>query len=391
MDYRFSDSDPTTQPTTDSSLSQAVTSSLGRFADNATDIVQIEQYRRIQNIHDACADSNLLVDKPVKVSSRAFHYFSAKYNFSYYKIPKTGCSIWTQIFSVLNKGSNQSRDVFRQTRPYIHRELTRQNKLRSDKTNRPQFPSVIPSRDPYSRLYSGYIDKIFLSLFPNEVIQVINNQRNNVRNGSICARDATFPDFVKNILKNVFSGKRINKHWAPITSICDPCKADILAIAKQETFSADVEFILNKVGVANDELEIIQDALHKHKVEATLPGYISEVLTHGSKRKTCKTNVDVAKDIWSALKIPGYLREDVAFPVRLAKSEHSLVTPERLTRLVFKAIRNNPLTSEQRQRQRRTALVTAYENVDKNTIEGLKQVYKKDFALFDYSTEPPRN
>ena len=246
---------------------------------------------------------------------------------------------------MLHKGSNESGDVFRQTRPYIHRELTRKNKLRSDKTNRPQFPSVIPSRDPYSRLYSGYIDKTFLSLFPSEVIQVIYSQRNNVPNGSICYRDATFPDFVKNLLKNVFSGKRIKKHWAPITSICDPCKADILAIAKQETFSSDVEFILNKVEVAKDELEIIQDALHEHRVEATLPGYIKEVLTHGSKRKTCKTKIDVAKDIWSALKIQGYFREDVAFPVRFAKSEHSSISPERLTRLVFKAIRYNPLTT----------------------------------------------
>ena len=132
MDLRFSDSDPTIQPTTHSSLSQAITSSLGRFADNATDFVQIEQYRRKQNIHDACADSSLFVDKPVKVSSRAFYYFSAKYNFSYHKIPKTGCSVWTQIFSVLHNGSNESGNVFRQTWPYIHRELTLQNKLRSD-------------------------------------------------------------------------------------------------------------------------------------------------------------------------------------------------------------------------------------------------------------------
>ena len=76
MDLRFSDSDPTAQPTTHSSLSQAVTSSQERFAGNATDLVQIDQYRHIQNIHDACADSSLFVDKPVKVSSRAFHYFS---------------------------------------------------------------------------------------------------------------------------------------------------------------------------------------------------------------------------------------------------------------------------------------------------------------------------
>ena len=97
----------------------------------------------------------------------------------------------------------------------------------------------------------------------------------------------------------MLSGKRIHKHGTHITSICDLCKEDILAIVKQKTFSSDVEFILNKVGV---ELEIIQDALHEHRVEATVPGYIKEVLTHGSKRKTCKTKVDVAKDIWSALK-----------------------------------------------------------------------------------------
>lgn len=365
-----------------SSKKESITLSQQKLANHATDRVKTEQYRRIKHLHDACADQSLSANRAIRLTGAAKQFSSAKYNFSYYKIPKAGCSVWTQIFAVLNSASNESGNIFYKQRGYIHSAL--QKKVQ--KENGPRGPYVIPSRNPYSRLYSGYMDKIFLSLFPREENKIINSQRKHVLNQTIkCTKDATFPEFLKTILDDVKHGQRVNRHWAPITSIFKPCAVDVLAIAKQETFSSDVEFILKKVGVTNDKLEVIHDALNEHRLEATLPSYIKEVLNHG----TCKTKQEVAQDLWYTFKVNGYLREDSDFPH--VKTKNFTITPENLTKLVFKAISENPLTSEESRRQKRRALINAYKDVDEKTLRGLQEVYKRDFALFDYSTEPPRD
>ena len=248
-------------------------------------------------------------------------------------------------------------------------------------------PFVVPARDPYSRLFSGYMDKIFLSLFSMEESKILRSQRKNVLGGSGCIKNATFQEFLRTIVEYTERGQRINKHWAPITTLCNPCETNVLAIAKQETFSSDVEFILKKVGVPNDTLQVIHNALHEHRLEATIPSYIREVLNH----RTCKTKLEVAKDLWYTFQVNGYLNENSDFPVAIVNNEKFTVTPENLTQLVFKAISENPLTSEQSRRQRQRALVNAYKTVDEETIRGLQKVYQRDFALFDYSTQPPQD
>ena len=39
--------------------------------------------------------------------------------------------------------------------------------------------------------------------------------------------------------------------------------------------------------------------------------------------------------------------------------------------------------------QRRGALVKAFDGVSKDILDQLKELYKQDFILFDYSFEPP--
>ena len=57
-----------------------------------------------------------------------------------------------------------------------------------------------------------------------------------------------------------------------------------------------------------------------------------------------------------------------------------------LEEVIMKTIHENPMTSEEKQRQRRRGLERAYQDVEINTI---KEVYKQDFMFFDYSIEPP--
>ena len=352
-------------------------------AANVTDNVKNEHNRRIKLLLDACADPDIPANKvlPNRLANR---YTSAKYNFSYYKIPKTGCTFWTQIFVVLNSASNsdETEEIFYKQRGQVHTAMHRA----VTNTQHSSGPYVIPVRDPYSRLYSGYMDKIFLSLFPQLEDMIISSQRKHIPKASECVRNATFPEFLKMIVEKVHNGVNVNGHWAPITSLCNPCTTNILAIAKQETFSSDVEFILNKVGVKNDKIEVIRSVLYEHKLESFLPSYIKEVLNN----RTCKPKENVAEDMWYTFKVNGYLKENLDFPLDHVRDTNFTLTPETLTQLVLKAISDNPLTSEQSRRQRRRALIKAYKDVDGKTIKGIQEVFKRDFTLFGYSIEPPR-
>ena len=350
---------------------------------------ETEQFRRIHHLHSACADSSLFEPITIKAKRTPQYYFSEKYNFSYCKVPKIGCSFWTQTFAVLKNGSQVARSVFNVPRPYIHRLLGPQYRLRYHSSVRKGSSSVLTARDPYTRLYSAYVDKIFLSLFPMEVINIKKGLHNVSKHGLNCANNVSFKDFLKSIVNASFQGKPVNRHWAPISSLCDLCNENVFAIVKQETFTADIEYTLRKLEVAEDEFKVIQDALREHTGDRAVPAIIEEVLTYGFQRIICKTGMEMARDLWKTFQIQGYLRDDIPFPEHLVTSRTGTVTSEFLTELVLRTIRDNPLTSKQANDQRHRALVNAYANIDVETLDALVDIYKLDITLFDYSVEPP--
>ena len=354
---------------------------------NSTEALRLEQLWRIQRIRDACADSSLFVDQIYRGRKSLKYLYSPKYNFSYCKVPKVGCSFWTQAFTVLRKGADVAEDVFGMPRNLVHKRLSSSNHVPFDSNDRRQSRSVLISRDPYSRLYSAFVDKIFLPADPTRAGKIVRRQRD-VTDNVVCGTDITFQEFLNEILKTAYEKKSLNRHWAPIISLCDPCNVNIFALVKQESFSSDVEFALKEIEIATDEFEAIHDALHDHRIESTVPGIVYTVLKPTSGKKSCKTKTDVAKGIWISFQIQGYLRDNIPFPADIIDSDKQ-IDPKFLTDLILKTIKDNLLTTEESKKQRHRFLVNAYNNIDKKTIEGIQEIYKQDFAMFNYSIEPP--
>ena len=65
------------------------------------------------------------------------------------------------------------------------------------------------------------------------------------------------------------------------------------------------------------------------------------------------------------------------------------IVPEVFTDFILKTIKESPLTADESKEQRNRYLVNAFNKIDKKTIEGVQEVYKQDFVIFDYSFEPP--
>ena len=380
------------KPSVDSENLSILEEGAGSKSDTNTDdreLLRQEQQRRIRHIRDACANESLFRNKVYTGKSSLLYYYSSGYNFSYCKVPKAGCSFWTQVFAILRKGTEQSDKVFGMTRKNIHRKLKNGNKLNFGSKTQLNSQSVLVSRDPFSRLFSAFIDKMFLPLFYGLAIQIVKRQRNLKYNALTCANDITFQEFLDDLIQNANQGKTLNRHWAPIISLCKPCEVNALSLVKQESFSTDVEYTLKEIGISDEEYAVIHDALHDHRIESTIPGIVQTVLTLSFSSRRCMTRIEVARRIWKSFQIQGYLKDNIPFPRSLINTETKAKSAKYLSDVILRTIRDNPLTSDESKRQRRHALETAYKHISERTIRYIQDIYKQDFVLFDYPLEPP--
>ena len=246
--------------------------------------------------------------KHTAVEKNLRYNYSSKYNLSYCKVPKVGCTFWTQAFAVLNKGAEVANNVFGIACKTVHRQLA-SGRVNFDSDVRMKSRSVLISRDPYTRLYSAFVDKILLPADRIESIEGLEGLGN-----VMCESEITFKMFLQKILEAAYDRKFLDKHWAPIVSLCDPCNVTPYALVKQESFSTDVEFVLQEIRIASDEFEVIHGALHDHRIEATVPGIIQTVL---SRKPQCKTKLDVARKLWLSFQIQGYIKLTFLFPTNL--------------------------------------------------------------------------
>ena len=351
--------------------------------------MKLEQQRRIRHIRDACADNSLFRNQIYKGRSSLLYYYSPEYDFNYCKVPKAGCSFWTQVFTILRKGKDESDKIFGMARKALHTKLKKQNTAKFNSKERRKSQSILVSRDPYSRLFSAFIDKMFLPLFYHGAIEIVKRQRNLPGDALTCANDITFQEFLNDTIQKAYQGRTLNRHWAPIISLCNPCQVNAFALVKQESFSTDVEYALKEIGIAKQEYEVIHDALHDHRIGSTIPGIVQTVLKLSYSSRRCMTKIEVASRIWKSFQIQGYLKDDITFPYDIIDTEDKAKSAKYLSDVILKTIRDNPLTSEESKRQRRRALVTAFKSVGKRTIKYLQDIYKQDFILFDYTFDPP--
>lgn len=350
------------------------------------DLALLENLRRIRYLHKACADESLFLNKTYRGKQNLKYYFSREYNISYCKVPKVGCTFWTQVFAILQMDSDDFKHIFEVSRAAVHARFGKLATTPFGSERIQNSRTVLVSRDTYSRLFSAFIDKIFIQPYTSRAQHVAKQQLEMPKHESACTFKVQFQEFLRDIIETTRRGGTLNRHWAPIFSLCRPCDGNVFALVKQESFSADVEYILKINGVSGYRYDAIYDALHDHKTESTIPGIVQEVLR---KNIACIDRLEIAKRIWVSLQIQGFIKHDIEFPFRSLRSERKTLNASFYSSVILQTIKWNPLTTRESREQRRQSLVNAYARVDSEIIEGIKDIYKQDFILFNYSFEPP--
>ena len=222
------------------------------------------QYTRLSHF---CAVCRQIETKKVNSSDKYSVYVREKsitlryeqLNINYCKVPKIACTFMTQIFMVILDNSSDASSIFNMKRGSVHHKS--HDYL---KHHIPEFytaPTILMARNPYSRLFSAYIDKIVLPAWCDSSIQI----RKNLYGYDLCRSIPSFKQFLEFILKTVRAKSYVDKHWAPIYTMCKPCLTNNSMIIKHETFSEDVNNLLNDMAVPNKARNIIVKAMTENR------------------------------------------------------------------------------------------------------------------------------
>nr|KAG5712984.1 hypothetical protein BaRGS_021778 [Batillaria attramentaria] len=187
-------------------------------------------------------------------------FVNADRQLAYCFVPKTGCTFWKQVFAFLNNDTGLKTPVtspFQIPRLHVHLSASANGKpWRSVQKQVEHYHRFMFTRDPYTRLWSAYIDKFLLPDFWKLFGTTILAQRRPLpsKKEIACGMGVNFTEFVK------FSLKTWEPHWVPVSSFCDPCQFRPQIVGKMETYTRDARAALGQV-----DLDWILEGVDHHK------------------------------------------------------------------------------------------------------------------------------
>jgi hypothetical protein len=197
-----------------------------------------------------------------------------KYKLIFCYVPKAGCTSWKGVFLVMSgKRTLQSLESGIGGRgihtPKNFRFLSSYKSSPEREKRLNTYTKFIVTREPLSRLVSGYVDKLAKPNNPvGEPVRRAISQQGRI--------PVTFGGFARYV--SDFSEKRgsrkLNEHWRPQTQLCEPCIIDYDYYSTINTASEDADFILRLAG-APEWLHFPH--LHTKNSTARAKNYLAEL------------------------------------------------------------------------------------------------------------------
>ena len=344
--------------------------------------------QRVLHLRDACLNSTdgfwgFSTDDTVGHNL----HFDQNHNLLYCQIQKVGSTFMRKLLSKVIKDSTASKTKTSLMRLKNWKDLGFL-KLHSVIQNSDKFMFV---RDPYSRVLSGYVDKLFC---PNEAYQktslgafIVSEIREDASSLSLhCGHDVTFPEFVKYIILSEKRRIYRDRHFTPMYEHCRPCQIPYDFIGKFESFKKDISFLIDVWNKGYGTNIIFDD--FEAKTAATLAKRQCERLFQmRAEMKPCMTFYNASVRFWRDMQIRGILPIQKSFPF---STEYTInhMTEEDLFMAIKKTLSTiDDITSVKNQRTE--ALIEAYSLVTMEDLYGLQTVIQPDCLLFNYDCRPP--
>ena len=309
--------------------------------------------------------------------------------FVYCAITKPGSSVWKRVLSILEYGKDPSFMFnWYQKLPRLN-DLTGHSRQEMEHyfETATHFQFV---REPYGRLFSAYHDKLFrpnVDFWGNSGRHIIKEIRANASEDSLeFGHDVTFTEIIKFLVWKVKSHKmRLNEHFAPMYSVCNPCVRKQLYLGKLETFVADASFIISKIATSTDNEGLLEpDAASyvTHAAHARTKA-LFELLDKTKQLKYPKRNLFLRT--WRDFQIRGLLSKTEDMPLDERDVEN--ISQQQFARILTGAL-TKPTNQTLVKSQRREAMLQAYSTVPRDLLQDLAKFVEIDCALFGYKNKP---
>ncbi|XP_048245479.1 carbohydrate sulfotransferase 10-like [Haliotis rufescens] len=302
--------------------------------------------------------------------------------------PKVGCTFWTRIMMFLNGNYTNQHvkspfDIDRYSAHYDNKGV--KFKYSFNEKNIIEMGSdltkVLFVRDPYARLWSAYLDKIFLPDYWNWLRKRLSIE---------CPKKITFEQFLQFVLLDN------DAHWDPLSHLCDPCSFQPAYIGRLETFSRDAAYILNNTGLGHLVMDKSSYTSHVQDELSLLIHYNFKLYEKGKITTVCLSPTDLAERLWVVFQYNGYFSLSDTFSRNILKQKlhgQSVTASRDIVTEFFVSYFSSQPRSENLSRwheQRNNALQDAYRNIPHALLHTIADKYVNDFILFDYEQYPSK-
>ncbi|XP_069141895.1 carbohydrate sulfotransferase 10-like [Argopecten irradians] len=359
-----------------------------RKAEELREVGQVNKERR-ERIQRVCSlkEKGLRMNKSRREIS-SHMYIDRKHKLTYCYLLKSGFTFWGTLFKIV-------AGVFNTTSPFdpdiFYKRATPVASLQAlpQKERAPFFNnsfSFMFTRDPYTRLLSGYTDKLFM---PNSHWQSVAPSIARVarRRHQTCVPDIEFKEFIKYIIHSEEHGEGRDAHYHFAFNFCDPCQYKYDFIGQMETIKQDTMYLLDKMNQSK-VIQSLEKDLRRQYANFTITERVDMLFRSKGSSYSCKENFfKIQQKIWKGFQMNGIISTKSRYPI--SEEDSNRITPKEFRDAVIKAI-GDAADGDVSRRNKEEAMLEAYSTVDTADMEKLSKLLQPDCEVFGYDCRPDK-
>jgi len=357
--------------------------------------IEARNEERRRNIRQACSSSGTPQPTSFKVENIGHNvFFENTHGVLFCGLPKVSSTFWTEVLAVLRKGDKYDSPFqlnlsmalkivprFEAVKKAFGKQTLQRMLQRST--------SFMFTRDPYARLYSGYVNKIYS---PNMMYwqygrRIAQTTKVNPSNMSLAyGHDISFRELIQYLLQLWKDGKPIDSHFRSMSEQCDPCALPFDFIGHLETLKEDAEYLLQTWRSQYLDFKLkFNDFENESFIEMSIRRIKVLFQVRSTILKMGYPLHNIFLRVWSDFQIRGFISKQCEYP--FTKSEIMNVTENQFVD-AFKSALGRRHADDDVKGQRQEAMIQAYRTIPLNEMEQLQRYVQKDCKLFGYDERP---
>ncbi|XP_045187550.2 uncharacterized protein LOC123545274 [Mercenaria mercenaria] len=324
--------------------------------------------------------------------------YNNNYSLCYFDMPKIGSTFIKQMFSVLKHGVEYAKNNFSISRNKVHSGVQTRERFHYNDTLEKTL-TIVPVRNPYSRLFSAFIDKVYLlssvdlrlKIIANKYQYSLSDLKDLAQPGYNYTSElsVTFQDFLDYALSPRAEKNILYDHYSRCFTRLQLliCNSNRYIVVKQESFETDIQHVLQSVGIDTAQPKIynrIIKSLHESRVEDNIPGIVKVTFHFAGRHAELWNGPIVAERLWHSFQIQGYVSKNTPFPKRYFNSKNTYMNSNTTLTIFLHEMQKGKLSRSESLIQRKEAMLNAYKCLPKSVIRKIQALYDCDFKAFGY-------